>query len=93
MITYQIGYRLATVVGSLLIQGKIIFKTFLLYYIINIKSNQRHAVSSTQQGRKMEPSVKTLPSPLSAGFWRHCVLSDITQRRALPRHQSEEMEI
>ena len=27
---------------------------------------------------------------LSAGFWRHCVLSGRKQRRALPRHQSEE---
>ena len=41
----------------------------------------------------MEPSVKTHRSPLSAEFWRHCVLSGGTQRRALPRHQSEEMKI
>ena len=52
-----------------------------------------HAVSRTQQRRQREPSVKTLRSPLSAEFWRHCVLSGRTQRRALPRHQSEEMEI
>ena len=54
---------------------------------------QLHAVSRTQQGRQKETSVKTLRSPLSADFWRHCVLSGRTQRRALPRHQSEEMEI
>ena len=40
-----------------------------------------------------EPSVKTLRSPFSAEFWRHCVLSGRTQNRDLPRHQSEEMEI
>ena len=63
----------------------------LTYYIVN--KNQLHAVSRTQQGRQREPSVETLRYPLSAEFWRHCVLSDRTQRRALPRHQSEEMEI
>ena len=55
--------------------------------------NQLHAVSRTQQCRQRESSVKTLHSPLSAEFWRHCVLSGRTQRPALPRHQSEEMEI
>ena len=30
----------------------------------------------------LQPSVKTLRSPLSAEFWRHCVLSGRTQRRA-----------
>ena len=34
------------------------------------KKNQLHAVSHTQQGRKREPSVKTLCSPLSAEYWR-----------------------
>ena len=52
-----------------------------------------HTVSRTQQGRQKEPSVKTLRPPLSAAIWRHCVLNGRTQRRALPRHQSEEMEI
>ena len=51
--------------------------------------NQLHAVSRTHQGRPREPSVKTLRSPISAEFWRHCVLSGRTQRRALPRNQSE----
>ena len=54
---------------------------------------QFHAVFYTQQGRQREPSVKILRSPLSTGFWRHCVLSGRTQRRALPLHQSEGMEI
>ena len=40
-----------------------------------------HAVSRYLQGRQREPSVKTLRSPLSAEFWRHCVLSGRTQRR------------
>ena len=44
--------------------------------------NQLHAVFRTQQGRHRESSVKTLRFPLSAKFWRHCVLSDRTQRRA-----------
>ena len=60
---------------------------------LNQKLNQLHAVSRTQQGRQRELSIKTLSSPLSAEFWRHCVLRGRTQRRALPRHQSEEMEI
>ena len=47
----------------------------------------------TQQGRQSERSLMTLRLPLSAEFWRHCVLSGRTQRRALSRHQSEEMEI
>ena len=44
--------------------------------------NQLHAVSRTVIGRQREPSVETLRSPLSAEFWRHCVLSGRTQRRA-----------
>ena len=52
-----------------------------------------HAVSRRQQGRQRESSFKTLRSPLTAEFWKHCVLSGGTQRRALPRHQSEEMKI
>ena len=55
---------------------------FSTLVIIKIKSNQLHAVSRTQQGRKREPSVNTLRSPLSAAFWRHCVLSGRTQLRA-----------
>ena len=45
---------------------------------IKINKNQLHAVSRTQQGRQRVPCVKTLRSPLSAGFWRHCVLSGRT---------------
>ena len=41
-----------------------------------------HAVSRTHQGRQREPNDKTFRSPLSAEFWRHCVLSGRTQRRA-----------
>ena len=48
----------------------------------NNKIIQLHALSRTQQGRQREPSVKTLRSPLSAEFWRHCVLSGRTQHRA-----------
>ena len=36
---------------------------------------QFNAVSRTQQGKQREPSVKTLRSPFSVDFWRHCVLS------------------
>ena len=49
---------------------------------INKCLNQLHVVSRTQQGSEREPSVKTLRSPLSAEFWRHCVLGGRTQRRA-----------
>ena len=68
-------------------------RVFSALIIKKIKSNQLHAVSRTKQGRQREPSVKTLRSPLSAEFWRHCVLSGGTQRCTLPRHQSEEMKI
>ena len=65
----------------------------LFIEVYQVKSNQLHAVSRTLQGRQREPSVKTLRSPLFAVFWRHCVVSGRAQRRACPRHQSEEMEI
>ena len=55
--------------------------------------DQLHAVSPMWQGRQGQPSVKTLGSPLSAKFCRLCVLSVITQHRALPRHLSEEIKI
>ena len=55
--------------------------------------NQLHAVSRTQKDTQREPRIKTLRSSLSAEFWRHCMLSAEPQRRALPLHQSEEMEI
>ena len=35
--------------------------------------------------------TKTLRSLSSAKFWRHCVLSGVAQRRALPRLQSEDI--
>ena len=44
---------------------------------------QDHAVSRTQQGRQREPIVETLRSPLSAEFWRHCLMSGRTQRRVI----------
>ena len=62
--------------------------TFMYNIIFRMQS-----VSRTLQGKQRESSVKTLRSPLSAEFWRHYVLSGRTQRRTLPRHQSEEMEI
>ena len=55
-------------------------ESFLDVFLQNFK-NQLHAVSRTQQVRQREPSIKTLRSPLSAEFWRHCVLSGRTQRR------------
>ena len=69
--------------------GKVIF---ICYKYIYLKLNQLHAVSRTQQGRQREPSVKSLRYPLSAEFWRHCVLNGRNQLRALSRHQSEENE-
>ena len=54
--------------------------------------NQVHAVSRTQQSMQREPGIKTLHSLLSIKFWQHCVLSGETQRRALPRRQSREMQ-
>ena len=53
---------------------------------------QLHAVSRSRQGRQREPSVMTLHFPLSAKIWRHWLSGGI-QRRALSRHQGEEMKI
>ena len=62
----------------------------ILYLCILRFFFQLHALPRTQQSRQREPSVKTLRSPLSAEFWRHCVLSGRIQRRACPGHQSED---
>ena len=70
-----------------------IFQIYRITYFLFTYNYQLHAVSHTEHGRQREPSVKTILSPLSVEFWRHCVLSGKTQRRALPRDQSEEMEI
>ena len=51
------------------------------------------SASRTEQGMQREPSVKTLRSPLSAEFCRHCMISGGTQRRAFARHQSEIIKI
>ena len=56
---------------------------FCICFIANLSffynKNQLHAVSPTQQGKQREPSI----SPLSAAeFWRDCMLSGRTQRRA-----------
>ena len=65
----------------------------LPYSIENLVCTYISILNNQLQGRQREPSVKTLRSPLSAEFCRHCVFSGRTQRRALPRHQSEEMKI
>ena len=65
----------------------------ICFYFICIETNGLHAVTRTQRGTQREPNVKTLHSPLSAEIWRHCVLNGGTQRRVLPRNQSEEMKI
>ena len=49
----------------------IYYLTIHMENMLNIKLNQLHAVSSTQQVKQREPSVKTLLSPLSAVFWRY----------------------
>ena len=64
--------------------GYAVVEIMLIYYLKN-KINQ--------QGRQRELSAKTLRFSLSAEFWKHWELSGRTQRCALPRHQSEEMEI
>ena len=65
----------------------------LLFSSQVISINQLYAVSRTQQGRQRKPNGKIHRSILSAEFWRLCVLSGGTQRRTLPRHQSEEIKI
>ena len=58
-----------------------------------VSSFQLHAVSRTQQGRQRETNIKTLRLPFFDDFWRHCLFSGGTQRRALPRRRGEEMKI
>ena len=45
-----------------------------------IKLNQLHAVSRTQQGRQREHNVKTLRSPLSTEFWMRVEWQNSTPR-------------
>ena len=66
---------------------------FVLRFLTMLVKIELHAESRTLQVRQREPSVKTLCSPFYAEFWRHCLLNGRTQRRACPRHQSEEMVI
>ena len=80
--------------NSLIINISICCNEFIRHTFISCSSicffYPLHAVFHTEQGRQREPSVKTLCSPISAEFWRHCVLSGKTQRCALPRHQRDE---
>ena len=70
----SVFFRLQPIIGTyyFCLNIKIYFQYLLL----------RPVVARTQQGRQREPSVKTLLFPLSAEFWRHCVLSGRTQRLA-----------
>ena len=63
-----------------------------LKYYFKSNQNQLHALFRKQQGRQREPSVKTIHSPLSAEFWRHCVLSGGTQRRTFAWTPERNME-
>ena len=76
--------------------------TFTFYLKKLIKSASRYSVDYSavcgvhpplQHCKQREPNVKIHRSPLSAEFWKHYVLGCGTQRRALPRHQSEEINI
>ena len=55
--------------------GDIFLNSFLMY--------AARCISHTA-GKDKKTSIKTLRCPLTAEFWRHCVLSAGTQRRALP---------
>ena len=58
-------------------------------YIVNLVRNFRMfnfflCSRRMRQGREREPSIKTLRSEFCTEFWRHCIMSGGTQRRALP---------
>ena len=55
----------------------------------SVKLIQKIFIVLLQQGRQTQPSANTLRSPLSAKFWRHCILGGGTQRRALSRLELE----
>lgn len=73
--------------------GKLVKLVTKRKYNNKSKINQFHTAYRTQRGSQRVHSVKTLRYPLSTEFWRHCLLSGGTQRRPLPRHQSEKMKI
>ena len=62
-------------------------KSYFFYLFIS------YTLYPALSGRQREPSIETLGSQLSAELWSYCVLSGRPHRRALPPHQSEEMEI
>ena len=62
--------------------------TTISYHLSIIKSIIKLNCIPYTAGRQRKPSIKTLRSPVAAEFWRHCVLSGVTQRRPF-RHQSE----
>ena len=72
-------------------EAVLIYYIFLFFFLSKI-SNIMKMTEITDMITDRVPSVKTLRSPLSAEFWRHWVLSGRTQRRAMPRYPSEEME-
>ena len=91
-ISFLLSIHMLTILYNyMLYKRSRVFETKTIFN--NIKKKQLHAISRTQQVRQRVPSVKTLRSPLSAEFWRHCVLSGRPQRYALSHHQSEEMKI
>ena len=63
--------------------GGILVNLYRKYQLHAVFFFKLRAVSHTQQGRQRDSSVKTHRSPLSAEFWRHCVLSGGTQRQKI----------
>ena len=59
-------------VGSIPIRG---IETFYVSSVVKVSR-------CNLQNRQREPSVKKLHSPVSAEFWRYCVLNSGIQRRA-----------
>ena len=66
-----------------IVSAEYVFFSYSLYFFFN------HAVSCTLQGRQMEPSVKTLRSPLFAEFWRYYVSSGRTQKKYTVCHHTK----
>ena len=64
---------------------KILLLTRILRPYYFVLASRMH-VSRTQQDRQKEPSLNIFRSSFSVEFWRHCVLSGVTQRRALLWH-------
>ena len=69
-------------IGSVVVVS-CMFDSYWRHFFYSFLMYAARCISHTA-GKDKKTSIKTLRCPLTAEFWRHCVLSAGTQRRALP---------